>query len=452
MNHKKLKHPLTLITALLLVMIAGLAGSTLIMLRNMHGKSAHTAAAETVFNTGRSMVQKIASQPSVISTNSTTDWNEFSNLIRNLHSIEGGLQYVSVTRDNIVVFHEQTCRLENNYKQPEPQPSPSNNDIRIQREILHVAGKSIPVVVFSTTVPGSGESQTNIRLALRKDTVAREEQPADKAITSMFRLTLLTVIISFTICVILVVWMMRREIKRESRRRKDEHLAFSGMLANGIVHDFRNPMSSMKLDVQMLHREANKSQTDTNRISTLANRVRNTVDRMDKVFQEFLYVSRPDQDKRTTINLISCIEESLDMLTSRFENADISSKLNCSESNISVLAYEGSLRRALVNILTNAIQFSPAKSTVTVNLYSTANSSIIEVSDQGHGIAKSKRKTVFEMFETERPEGTGLGLFIAKAAIERNNGIIEIIANDNNKGTLVRVRLPLNSKTQTLAQ
>jgi signal transduction histidine kinase len=246
--------------------------------------------------------------------------------------------------------------------------------------------------------------------------------------------------------------MMRREIKRESRRRKDEHLAFSGMLANGIVHDFRNPMSSMKLDVQMLHREANKNLSDTNRISTLANRIRNTVDRMDKVFQEFLYVSRPDQDKSTSVNLISCIEDSLDMLTSRFENAGISSKLNCTESNISARAYEGSLRRALVNILTNAIQFSPANSTVTVNLYTTTNTSVIEVSDQGPGIPKSKRKTVFEMFETERPEGTGLGLFIAKAAIERNNGIIEICANDNNIGTLVRVRLPLNSKSQTLAQ
>ncbi len=447
MQNKHLNYHLTLITALLVILIAGLTGSTLVMLHRMHGKSVHTAAAERVLKQGATMVKKLATQPSITSTNSTTDWSDFSRLIRNLHSIEDGLQYVSVTRDNLVIFHEQTCRLDGIHEPAENQFDKTDNSaIEMEREVINVGGKTVPVVVFSKTVPGNAFNNTKIRLALRKDTVNREEKSADKAINSMFRLTLLTLIISFSTCVMLVVWMMRSEIKRESRRRKEEHLAFSGILANGIVHDFRNPMSSMKLDVQMLHREASKDDVNNSRISSLSERIRNTVDRMDKVFQEFLYTSRPDQDQRTNINLFDCINDSLYMLTPRFENSNIKYALNASKKDIHTLAYEGSLRRALVNILTNAIQFSPVNTTVSINIFTTAHTAVIEVSDQGCGIPKAKRNTVFNMFETERPGGTGLGLFIAKATIERNNGTIKIADNTGNTGTIVRIELPLALK------
>lgn len=451
MQHRQLKHHLTLVTALLLILIGGLTGSTLIVLRNMHGKVAHTTAAETVINTGSSIVKKLAAQPAVISTNDTTDWSAFSHLLSNLYSIEGGIQYVSVTCDNLVLFYEQTTSIDTTKKRTLEAPN-GKNKIGMQRELLHIGDNTVPVVVFSTTVTNKNATPVTIRLALRKDTVAREEKPTDTAITSMFRLSLITVLVSFSICLILVVWMMRREIKRESIRREEEHLAFSGMLANGIVHDFRNPMSSMKLDVQMLHRQTKKDDIDVNRISALANRISNTVDRMDKVFQEFLYVSRPDQDKRISVNLVNNLKGSLEMLAPRFENAEIESELNFTSHDITVLAYESSLTRALVNIITNAIQFSPKKSTVTINIYTTDNSAVVEVIDQGPGIPKSKHKKVFEMFETERPEGTGLGLFIAKAAIERNQGSIHILDNKNDTGTTVRITIPSNNTSPTLAQ
>ena len=445
MQRRRINLPLTLITALLVILIAGLTGSTLVLLRRMHGRSAHTAAAETVIRQGKAMVSRLSTQPSVASPDDDkTDWSEFSRLISSLYSIEDGLQYVSVTRNDVVVFHEQTRLLDGSQSTATvPHPPPAGT-VDMRREVLHVGDDVIPVVVFTTALEAPGAARTSVSVALRKDTVNREEQATETAMTSMFRLTLLTVVISFAICVILVVWMMRREVKREALRREEEHLAFSGMLANGIVHDFRNPMSSMRLDVQMLHREAERgSDARLERVSRLSDRVRHTLDRMDKVFQEFLYVSRPDRDERTRVDLVMCIRDSLEMLAPRFERANVTNRVNASTESITILAYEGSLRRALVNVLTNAEQFSPEGETVEVEIRVSDDTAIVEVSDRGPGIPRHKRKEVFDMFVTERPEGTGLGLFLAKAALERSGGTIELADSRDGQGTRVRIRLPL---------
>ncbi len=442
MQKKRINTPLTLITALLVVLIAGLAGSTLVVLRRIHGKSAHEAAAEVVIRQGQAMVSQLSSQPSVISSSAeNADWSEFSRLVQNLHSLEKGLQYVSVVRDDVVLFHEQTRLLDGT-------PSSHTNltgAVEMRRELLHVGKDDTPVVVFSTTVDSPNASSTRVSVALRKDTVNREEHATNTAITSMFRLTLLTVVISFTISLLLVVWMMRREVKREALRRKEEHLAFSGMLANGIVHDFRNPMSSMRLDVQMLIREAEKDDAASlDRLQQLATRTRNTLDRMDKVFKEFLYVSRPDSGKQTSLDLVACTKDSLDMLAPRFEQARIEVRLDASPTPITIFVFEASLRRALANVLTNAEQFSPPEETIDVHLHVKSETTTLEISDHGPGIPKTERKKVFDMFFTTRPSGTGLGLFLAKAAVERSGGTINITDNhDGSKGTCINITFPI---------
>jgi signal transduction histidine kinase len=162
---------------------------------------------------------------------------------------------------------------------------------------------------------------------------------------------------------------------------------------------------------------------------------------MDKVFKEFLYVSRPDSADREEIDIIACLRNAIEMLTPRFERASVKTELVCDTEPLSVLAYGGSLRRSLVNIITNAEQFSPQNGTITINVSTNNNNAVIEICDQGPGIPKEMRRKVFDMFETSRPEGTGLGLFIAKAAIERAGGSIEVL--EHSPGACIRINLPL---------
>ena len=95
---------LSLLAALLLVLVALLAGGSLGVLMRMHGQIAHTRAAATVLEQGRLIAAHLARQPAVTepSEDSEADWNRFSGVVRSLHTLENGLQYVSVARDGVV--------------------------------------------------------------------------------------------------------------------------------------------------------------------------------------------------------------------------------------------------------------------------------------------------------------------------------------------------------------
>ena len=440
---------LTFVTASLVCVVALLAGTSLWLLSATHNQHAHATATRAVLDHGKLITARIADQPIVRSASpDNPGWKQFSRLVNGLHTLENGLQYVSVTMDGVTVFHEQMTAIDEELSTPSNN-SPTNlpGQITLSRRILKVGKETVPVVVFNSIFRGDDGKPRTVEIALRKDAVGREEETAAKAIASMFKVSLVTTLISFTICVILVVWMMQREIKREKTRREQEHFIFAGVLANGIAHDFRNPMSSLQLDIQMIEKAISRGEKNTpERISQLAKRAVNTMNRMDKVFKEFMYLSKPVSDIPDRINLCNCIRESVEMLTAGYEQVGVRIEQKIEKENIEVFADQTSMRRAIVNILTNALQFSKKGDMVSISMTISGHNVLLDITDQGPGIAKSEHKRIFEMFVSSRPGGTGLGLFLAKTAVERTGGNIKVL--DSKSGTCFRITMPIADNRQ----
>jgi len=105
------------------------------------------------------------------------------------------------------------------------------------------------------------------------------------------------------------------------------------------------------------------------------------------------------------------------------------------------------LRHAIINLLDNAIKYSPPGSTVRVAVKTTRGCSVMEVIDAGPGIPPEHRDHVFERFfradkaRSKKTDGTGLGLSIAKWAVEANGGRIEL-ETEEGAGSVFRVVLP----------
>ena len=311
------------------------------------------------------------------------------------------------------------------------------------RRRLSVGDQSIPVVTFTLNLEDAEGKPVLVETALRRDTVQREESLPGGAIVSMFRVSLATVLISFGCCVVLVVWMMHRETLRERQRREEEHLAFAGVMANGIVHDFRNPMSSLRLDVQMLEKEAGRAAgLRPDRVATLASRSRHTIDRMDKVFEEFFYLARPGGDEAERIDLAACLRDCLAMLAPRLEQARVTANTAIPDTAVNIQAPPASIRRALTNVINNAIQFSNPADALDVTLKADGAQAIVNVIDRGPGVPKAERKRIFDMFVSTRPGGTGLGLFLARTALARCGGTLELI-DPPDGGSCFRITLPL---------
>ena len=93
----------------------------------------------------------------------------------------------------------------------------------------------------------------------------------------------------------------------------------------------------------------------------------------------------------------------------------------------------------MINVLVNAIQFSPKDSQVKIALRPDGEKLRLTIHDEGPGISPKDREKIFDLFVTGRPEGTGLGLFLARTAIERCGGKIRVI--DSESGATIEIEL-----------
>ena len=425
-------------------LIALLAAAGLFVLQRWHSQAAHQAAAQAVAERGQWLAMSLALRAaSAAQAGDVEAWREFSSLLRSLREVEDELEYVAVRRGGVTLFQEHSNDSdvssddgEFHFKGP----------VAIGRRLLSVGDESVPVVTFSVDVANPRAEAVTLDLGLRRRAVEREEWPAARAIESLYRLSLVTIGSCFAVCLALVAGMVRREERRERARRREEHLAFSGMLANGIVHDFRNPMSSLRLDAQMLEKEAGRgAEARADRVAALAGRMRHTLDRMEKVFQEFLALARPGETSPERLDLGACAKECVEMLAPRLEASGVAHEIRMAADAVPILASGASVKRALLNVLLNAVQHAGAAGRVVVDVSRAGPLARLDVTDTGPGIPKADRERVFEMFYTTRPQGTGLGLFLARTAIEKNGGTLAVVDSDG-PGARLRMEFPLADK------
>ena len=437
---------LTPVAALTVLLIAALSGASLKVLLRLQQGTTRTTATNSFVDDGRLMAAQIALVVSQMpETPDGSDWKALSTLIDGLANLAKELQYVEITEGDVTIFHETAGNvLPDGSRQPTLLPMMHN--IEISRRRLSVRGSTLPVIVFRR--PAGSQNERVIEVGLRQTGIETEERSATQAVASMYRLSLLTVLVGFGSCAALLALMIRREQRREERRREEEHLAFSGVLANGIVHDFRNPMNAVRLDVQMLARESSRGEAcRLDRVKDLSSRVTRAVDRMDKVFKEFLYLSRPSPEGSGRMDLVICLRECVEILTPRSEQTGVHILCDLPETQLWIDAAAGAIRRATVNVLNNALQYSTKGESVDVTAKVNGSVILVDIMDRGPGIPRAERNHIFEMFVTHRPEGTGLGLFLARTAVEKCGGRITAHERDGG-GTRMRIQFPAAKATK----
>ncbi|MDF0026551.1 ATP-binding protein, partial [Staphylococcus pseudintermedius] len=117
------------------------------------------------------------------------------------------------------------------------------------------------------------------------------------------------------------------------------------------------------------------------------------------------------------------------------------------EPNVTAMADENKISQVIVNLMTNAVNYSPENRTVTLAVYRENQHPVIEVIDQGIGIGEKEKYRIFERFyrvdkaRSRDSGGTGLGLSITKHIIEAYQGNIEV-ASELGKGSRFKVVLP----------
>jgi two-component system CheB/CheR fusion protein len=229
---------------------------------------------------------------------------------------------------------------------------------------------------------------------------------------------------------------------RTAARRREQFLAM-------LSHELRNPLAAVLNAIKVMQ------QGDLDR-ETLA-RCQAVVERqarhMARLLDDLLDVSRVTRGKfelrKEDLDLRSPITAAVESAGPKLQEREIRLELSLPDAPLPVRGDASRLQQVVVNLLTNAANYSPSGSRVAINLVSKGDVAELRVVDQGMGIDRDMIGKIFELFvQAEQPldralGGLGVGLSLAKSIVELHAGTIEAHSDGPGRGSEFVVRIPL---------
>lgn len=437
--------PLAVLAVLLILLIAGLAGFNLWLLVRLYERSSRSSATLSVLQYGTLLTGQLARQPLLQTPQpAATDLEQFARMVDLLQHIEPGLEYVSVSDRDVVIYHQGSASLPDEARQAAPdQASPVERTSVIPKK-LQIGSNVVPVMAFTRKLKLAGGGERHLQLALKKELLEREHAGTAAALKAMFHLSLITLAVAFGVCLLAIVGLVRRELTWAQRRRQDEHLAFAGAIASSVMHDFRNAMSPMRLAAQLLQQEAGRgAAARPEQMNELAEDINHILTRLDILLLEYLLVDKPEVVEQERFDINNCLRDNTDLLKLQFEKEGIRIDLALSEQPLPIRGFPVQFTRALLNILKNAEHFSPKGGTIAIRTRTEGPAAVVEITDEGPGIPPRDRQRIFDLFYSKRPGGTGIGLALTKTAVENCGGTVAVHPGPNGRGSCFVVRVPL---------
>jgi PAS domain S-box-containing protein len=235
-----------------------------------------------------------------------------------------------------------------------------------------------------------------------------------------------------------------RRAAQAAARQREEFLSIA-------AHEFRTPLTTLNGSVQALARQVGSPVLDRGRLTDLQASLQRQVDRLERLVADLLDLTRLQHDgsahRRRRVDLADLAREAL----GRFEDiaADPERRRLVLDAPEPVVGSWDAdrLDRALTNLISNALKYSPDGGEVRVRVRRVDGRAEAAVSDRGIGIAPEEQARLFQPFARGRHghpgiEGAGLGLYIAAQIVERHGGAIAV-ESEPGAGSTFTIRLPL---------
>jgi len=216
-----------------------------------------------------------------------------------------------------------------------------------------------------------------------------------------------------------------------------------------ISHELRTPLAGIRAIVDTLRDGAIE---DRAAAANFLNRLDIEIDGMTQMVNELLELSRIETGRtnlnREQFSMNELIEEVINRLSPQAERQQITIAKELDATLPLVQAEKERIKQVVMNILHNAIKFTPPGGRITISTNRDTNSALVQISDTGIGIGSEDLPHIFERFfkadKSRSSSGTGLGLAIAKHIIQNHNGKIWV-RSEPGKGSTFSFSLPFNA-------
>jgi signal transduction histidine kinase len=230
-------------------------------------------------------------------------------------------------------------------------------------------------------------------------------------------------------------------------RRNEQHDAF----LNAVTHELKTPIASIKLYLETLKTRnvaEDKRREFYDVMLADSNRLLSTV-------EQVLQASRTKEKHRqlniSEINLGRLLDETIKIALTRYKLEAAAIKLTEPTEEIKLTGDASELQTAFTNLIDNAVKYASGEARISVRVKKSSERRVqVFIKDNGIGLEPSEIKSIFKRFyrvsnaATQEKKGTGLGLFIVKAIIEKHGGKIWADSKGEGKGSTFIVQLPVD--------
>jgi signal transduction histidine kinase len=225
---------------------------------------------------------------------------------------------------------------------------------------------------------------------------------------------------------------------------RQEKLASLGVLAAGVAHEIRNPLTAMKIRLYSLKQHLPGASAETEDAAVIGGEII----RLERIVQDFLQFARPSEPELVATRLQRIIEEVRELLKLQLKKTGIELEVEASDS-FWVRADTQQIKQVLINLIQNASESIGRNGVITLRVRKGpgfgggggGKTVSLEIADNGKGIPPEVRRRLFDPFFTTKEGGTGLGLPIAARIIEKHGGQLRY-QTEVGHGTTFRVILP----------
>ncbi|MFA6498696.1 MAG: ATP-binding protein, partial [Desulfurivibrionaceae bacterium] len=230
--------------------------------------------------------------------------------------------------------------------------------------------------------------------------------------------------------------------KREKEIVQSKRLASIGILVAGVAHELNNPLNNISMLAQT-YAEVYDGLRKEERISFME-RVDGETERLRVIIHNLLDYAKPKEQHLAKADTNQVIQKILSLVQNMLDISNIKIKLTLAEDLPDIYIDEHQIQQVLVNMATNAIQAMDKGGELRIaSRYLSDNDEIvIEIGDNGKGIAPEFLDHIFDPFFTTKEEsGTGLGLWVSYGIIKNHQGNIRV-ASQVGVGTTFTITLP----------
>ena len=237
-------------------------------------------------------------------------------------------------------------------------------------------------------------------------------------------------------------------LKEEARTEKES----TKEMVSDISHQLKTPVAALDICFSVLmQNDLSATEQEEFRI-----RCRSALDGLETLLQSLLEISKMEtgliQINKKKLPLMDTIISAVNRTYPKAAEKGIELIFDCNESleHCALMQDKRWLGEAIINVLDNAIKYSPEHSKITIRLQKRTGFVRIEIEDQGIGIPQSEYHKIFQRFyrgtapEVREKSGTGIGLYLSRQIIEQHGGTITVASGKGRKGSTFLIQLPEN--------